>query len=229
MAVPEVKALTFDVFGTVVNWRDSIAREAKAFLGPKGYDRDWHVFADNWRARYQPAMAKVRNGERPWAKLDDLHRENLVELLRETEVSGLSDGDIDYLNRAWHRLDGWPDIVEGLTRLKRKIHPGDLVEWECRDDGEHGQARRVAVGRDPRCGSRPCLQAATRGLRPDRRLSRPEAGAMHDGSGAQRRPARRPRSRLPYRVRQPAARARSQQDQGCAGRARFRCDRRQLY
>ena len=82
MAISDVRALTFDVFGTVVNWRDSIAREAKAFLGPKGYDKDWHEFADRWRARYQPAMAKVRNGERPWAKLDDLHRENLVELLR---------------------------------------------------------------------------------------------------------------------------------------------------
>src|SRR5215472_15059635 len=120
MALSDVKALTFDVFGTVVNWRDSIAREAKALLGPKGYDRDWHVFADKWRERYQPAMATVRNGERPWAKLDDLHHENLVELLRESEISGLSEADIDHLNRAWHRLDGWPDTVEGLTRLKRK-------------------------------------------------------------------------------------------------------------
>ena len=67
MALSDVGALTFDVFGTVVNWRDSIAREAKAILEPKGYDKDWHDFADKWRARYQPAMAKVRNGERPWA------------------------------------------------------------------------------------------------------------------------------------------------------------------
>ena len=121
MALSDVKALTFDVFGTVVNWRDSVAREAKAFLGPRGYDKDWHAFADQWRARYQPAMAKVRSGERAWAKLDDLHRENLVELLRESEISGLSAADIDHLNRAWHRLDGWPDTVEGLTRLKRKF------------------------------------------------------------------------------------------------------------
>ena len=120
MAISEVKALTFDVFGTVVNWRDSIAREAKAFLGPKGYEKDWHDFADKWRARYQPAMAKVRNGERPWTRLDDLHRENLVELLPEFGIAGLSEAEIDHLNRAWHRLDGWPDSVEGLTRLKRK-------------------------------------------------------------------------------------------------------------
>jgi 2-haloacid dehalogenase len=119
MAISDVKALTFDVFGTVVNWRDSIAREAKASLAPKGYDLDWHDFADRWRARYQPAMAKVRNGERPWTRLDDLHRENLIELLPEFGVSGLSAAEIDYLNRAWHRLDGWPDTVEGLTRLKR--------------------------------------------------------------------------------------------------------------
>jgi 2-haloacid dehalogenase len=120
MAISGVKALTFDVFGTVVNWRDSIAREAKASLGPKGYDKDWHHFADQWRARYQPAMAKVRNGERPWTRLDDLHRENLVELLPEFGISGLSQAEIDHLNRAWHRLDGWPDTVAGLTRLKRK-------------------------------------------------------------------------------------------------------------
>jgi 2-haloacid dehalogenase len=120
MAMAEVKALTFDVFGTVVNWRDSIAREARAALAPKGYALDWHDFADRWRARYQPAMAKVRSGERPWAKLDDLHRENLVALLPEFGVVGLSEAELDHLNRAWHRLDGWPDSVEGLTRLKRK-------------------------------------------------------------------------------------------------------------
>ena len=91
MAVSDVKALTFDVFGTVVNWRDSIAREAKNFLGPKGYEKDWHAFADRWRARYQPAMEKVRKGERPWARLDDLHRENLV--VRPVEVIS----DISYL------------------------------------------------------------------------------------------------------------------------------------
>ena len=112
MALTDVKALTFDVFGTVVNWRDSIAREAKSFLAPKGYDKDWHAFADRWRARYQPAMEKVRN---------DLHRENLVDLLEEFEIRGLGEADIDHLNRSWHRLDGWPDSVEGLTRLKRKF------------------------------------------------------------------------------------------------------------
>ena len=121
MALTDVKALTFDVFGTVVNWRDSTARDAEIILGPKGHNKDWHAFADRWRARYQPAMEKVRKGERPWTKLDDLHRENLADLLREFGITGLSDGETDELNRAWHRLDPWPDTVEGLTRLKRKF------------------------------------------------------------------------------------------------------------
>ncbi|HWA62108.1 MAG TPA: haloacid dehalogenase type II, partial [Caulobacteraceae bacterium] len=77
----EIRALTFDVFGTVVDWRSSIAREAEALMAPKGIVRDWGAFADGWRARYVPAMQKVTAGERPWTILDDLHRENLVELL----------------------------------------------------------------------------------------------------------------------------------------------------
>jgi 2-haloacid dehalogenase len=121
VTLSEVRALTFDVFGTVVNWRDSVAREAQALLGPKGYDKDWGAFADRWRARYHPAMERVRKGERPWVRLDDLHRENLVDLLEEFAITGLGEADIDHLNRAWHRLDPWPDTVEGLTRLKRRF------------------------------------------------------------------------------------------------------------
>lgn len=121
MVLADVKALTFDVFGTVVNWRDSVARESQAILAPKGYVKDWHAFADRWRARYQPAMDKVRNGQRPWVKLDELHRENLVDLLEEFKISGLSAAEMEHLNYAWHRLDPWPDTVEGLTRLKQKF------------------------------------------------------------------------------------------------------------
>lgn len=115
-----VKALTFDVFGTVVDWRESIARGARELLAPRGFKRDWHFFADRWRLRYQPALEKVRSGVRPWIRLDDLHRENLVAVLREFEIEGLDDAAIGELNRAWHRLDPWPDAVEGLARLKRK-------------------------------------------------------------------------------------------------------------
>src|SRR5271168_305102 len=184
MALSDVKALTFDVFGTVVNWRDSIAREAKSFLGPKGYQKDWHLFADRWRARYQPAMEMVRKGERPWARLDDLHRENLVELLKEFEISGVGEADVDHLNRAWHRLEGSPDSVEGLTRLKRKFILATLSNGNVALMGQHGQIRRAAVGCDPRRGGCPRLQAAARGLRPQRCTARPKARAVHDGGGA---------------------------------------------
>src|SRR5580692_1977484 len=101
----EIKALTFDVFGTVVDWRSGVAWEAEAMLGPKGHALDWGAFADGWRARYVPAMARVAKGERPFAIIDVLHRENLVELLAETGVRGLSELEIDQLNLAWHRLD----------------------------------------------------------------------------------------------------------------------------
>ncbi len=120
MSLDGVKALTFDVFGTVVDWRGSIAREAEAALAPKGYALDWAAFADAWRGRYQPAMQRIRSGERPFVKLDVLHRENLEEVLPDFGVSGLSDAELDHLNRAWHRLSPWPDSVEGIGRLKGK-------------------------------------------------------------------------------------------------------------
>lgn len=116
-----VRAITFDVFGTVVDWRSSVAREVEAALAVKGHVLDWAHFADRWRARYQPAMEKVRTGQRPFAILDELHRENLVALLEEEGIRELSETEIDHLNRAWHRLDPWPDTVEGLTRLKRRF------------------------------------------------------------------------------------------------------------
>ncbi len=117
----EIRALTFDVFGTVVDWRSSVARDVEAVLARRGHALDWAAFADRWRARYQPAMEKVRTGERPFVPLDDLHRENLEELLKEDGIVDLSEVEKDHLNRAWHRLDPWPDAVEGLTRLKRRF------------------------------------------------------------------------------------------------------------
>jgi 2-haloacid dehalogenase len=117
----DIRALTFDVFGTVVDWRTSVAREAEAILGAEGHALDWAAFADGWRARYVPAMAKVSRGERPFVILDDLHRENLVELLAEHGVGDLSEAEVDELNLAWHRLDPWPDVLEGLGRLKRRF------------------------------------------------------------------------------------------------------------
>lgn len=120
MSLDQVKALTFDVFGTVVDWRNSIAREAESLLAPKGHALDWHAFADAWRGRYQPAMQKIRSGERPFTKLDILHRENLEEILPTFGIDDLTEAERDHLNRAWHRLTPWPDAPEGLARLKQK-------------------------------------------------------------------------------------------------------------
>ena len=116
-----VKALTFDVFGTVVDWRNSIAKEAAALLASEGYTVDGQAFALAWRARYQPSMEEVRAGRRPFAKLDVLHRENLLDVLEEFDIDGLSETAIDALNHTWHRLDPWPDVPDGLGRLKRRF------------------------------------------------------------------------------------------------------------
>jgi 2-haloacid dehalogenase len=116
-----VQALTFDVFGTVVDWRSSITREGEALGRAKGLSIDWASFADAWRGLYQPNLSRVRNGELPWTKLDDLHRMSLDRLLVDYGISGLSESEIDHFNRAWHRLDPWPDAVSGLTRLRRRF------------------------------------------------------------------------------------------------------------
>jgi 2-haloacid dehalogenase len=116
--------LAFDVFGTVVDWRSGIARENALFLATIGRsDIDSSAFADDWRARYQPAMAAVRDGKRPFVVLDVLHREMLEAALlaRSVDVSALDRAMLDDWTRAWHRLDPWPEAVEGLNRLKARF------------------------------------------------------------------------------------------------------------
>ena len=115
-----VKALTFDVFGTVVDWRGSIIREGQLLAAKKGYNVDWARFADNWRSGYGPAMNKVRSGELPWTKIDDLHRMILDDLVEEYSLTGLSEAELVHFNEAWHRLSPWPDTVSGLNKLKSK-------------------------------------------------------------------------------------------------------------
>lgn len=116
----QVKALTFDVFGTVVDWRSSIIREGERLAAAKGLKLDWAKFADAWRAGYSPAMDRVRKGELPWTTIDALHRMTLDRLLNEFAIRGLTETEIDHFNRAWHRLQPWPDAVAGLTRLRKK-------------------------------------------------------------------------------------------------------------
>lgn len=116
-----VKALVFDTFGTVVDWRGSIIREATQWGQAKNLQIDWGNFADRWRAGYGPSMDKVRKGALPWMKLDDLHRMILEHLLTEFKITGLTEEEKDHWNRVWHRLSGWPDSIEGLTRLKKNF------------------------------------------------------------------------------------------------------------
>src|SRR5215472_10391883 len=119
--LPSVKALFFDVFGTLVDWRTSIAREAKAVLEPLGHKTDWLSFADAWRDEYQPGMEEVRAGRIPFSKLDVLHRRNLDRILPRFGFTGLSEQVTVHLNRAWHRLDAWADVAPGLHQLKHKF------------------------------------------------------------------------------------------------------------
>jgi 2-haloacid dehalogenase len=115
-----VKALVFDTFGTVVDWRSSVIAEGQRLGQQKHLDVDWAKFADAWRAGYGPSMDRVRKGEVPWTKLDVLHRGTLDKLIVDFHVTGLSEAEKDHLNRAWHRLKPWPDAVRGLTRLKTR-------------------------------------------------------------------------------------------------------------
>jgi len=123
MVWDKVQALVFDVFGTVVDWRTGVAREAAPFLAKYGQGRiDPLALADAWRRQYSPSMQAVRSGQRPFVRLDVLHRENLEIALREfgVDVGAIPAAELDELNLAWHRLDPWPDSVAGLARLKTR-------------------------------------------------------------------------------------------------------------
>ncbi|MFT3666788.1 haloacid dehalogenase type II [Piscinibacter sp.] len=119
--MPEVKLLLFDVFGTLVDWHGSIAREAAALLGARGIALDGAAFATAWRDQYQPAMEEVRSGRLPFCKLDALHRRNLDIVLRDFGLDYVDEATRRELNLAWHRLDAWPDVTPGLARLRTKF------------------------------------------------------------------------------------------------------------
>lgn len=115
-----INALFFDIFGTCVDWRSGVIREAEAAGRQFGLTNvDWPAFADAWRARYQPQMETVRSGTRPWTLLDRLHRESLDLVIAEFGLDAIGNEARDELNLVWHRLDPWPDTVPGLQRLKR--------------------------------------------------------------------------------------------------------------
>lgn len=123
IALRGVRVILFDVFGTLVDWRSGVAREAAEFLAGHGVQQaDAFAFADAWRKGYQPAMEEVRSGRRPFTPLDVLHRENLERLLPQFGIdpASVTAPQLDQLNLAWHRLDPWPDVIPGLTRLKSR-------------------------------------------------------------------------------------------------------------
>jgi 2-haloacid dehalogenase len=118
---PPLRALAFDVFGTVVDFRGSIVREVEILARTKGLTVDAGAFVDAWRDGYQPAMQRVRTGELPWMKIDALHRLILDGIVERFGLGVLDEGERAHLNLAWHRLDPWPDSVPGLARLKRRF------------------------------------------------------------------------------------------------------------
>jgi 2-haloacid dehalogenase len=120
MSADGVKALFFDVFGTLVDWRSGVAAATEAVLRPQGIALDWIGFADAWRDQYQPAMEAVRSGGMAYTKLDVLHRRTLQRILPRFGLADLKDIDLDRLTLAWHQLDAWPDVQAGLSRLRQR-------------------------------------------------------------------------------------------------------------
>jgi 2-haloacid dehalogenase len=126
--VPNVQpvAIVFDTFGTVVDWRSSLIADLSKFGESKGITADWTSLVDAWRAAYHPSMDRVRKGELPWTKLDDLHRASLDHLVSQFGIKGLTEEDLVHINKGWHRLHPWADSVPGLTRLKSRFIIGPL-------------------------------------------------------------------------------------------------------
>jgi 2-haloacid dehalogenase len=116
-----IRALFFDVFGTLVDWRTGVAREAKSILDPLGYSLDWIAFADAWREQYQPGMEEVRAGRIPYTKLDVLQRQMLQKILPGFGLDKIGETELDRLTLAWHHLDAWNDVSAGLARLRRRF------------------------------------------------------------------------------------------------------------
>jgi 2-haloacid dehalogenase len=124
--VSEVKAILFDTFGSVVDWRGSLIEDLTGWGAGRGIQADWTGLVDAWRAAYAPSMDRVRQGLEPWTRLDDLHRATLERLVAQFGIQGLAEADLDHINHGWHRLRPWPDSVAGLTRLRTRYVIGPL-------------------------------------------------------------------------------------------------------
>jgi 2-haloacid dehalogenase len=117
----DIKALFFDMFGTILDWRSGIAAHSAAILAPRGKKLDFIAFAEAWRDQYQPSMEKIRSGSTPFVKLDQLHRSNLEAILPRFGLEGLAPKTLERLNRGWHRLACWPDVADAMPRLRQKF------------------------------------------------------------------------------------------------------------
>jgi len=122
----EIRAIVFDTFGTLVDWRTSLIGELTAFGAERGVAGDWTGLVDAWRGAYVPSMDRVRRGEVPWTKLDDLHRTSLDALVVRFGIAGLTEADLQHINLGWHRLKPWPDVVAGLHLLHERFILGPL-------------------------------------------------------------------------------------------------------
>ena len=133
MNVPTIKALLFDTFGTVVNWRGSVIDDFRSFGRRVGLDVDWEAFVDEWKAAYRPGMDAVRTGKWPWTRVDRIYRMKLDDIIPKYGLDRLGEEDRAHLNRVWHRLRPWPDAVAGLDRLKRSyvIAPLSNSDLDC--------------------------------------------------------------------------------------------------
>jgi 2-haloacid dehalogenase len=129
----DLKALVFDTFGTVVDWRTSVIEDFRAFGKHKVMNVDWEAFVDEWKTSYRPGMDAVRSGQWPWTRVDQIYRKKLDEILPKYGVIGLTEHEKVYLNRVWHRLNPWPDSVAGLARLKKEyvIAPLSNSDLDC--------------------------------------------------------------------------------------------------
>ena len=141
MPAPRLKAVLFDVFGTVVDWRTSVIRQLAAFGAERGLDAEWAAITDDWRGEYQPAMEEVRSGRRAWTPLDALHRESLERVLAHHGLREVTASELDALTMAWHFLDPWPDAVPGIQTLRTRFTVGTLSNGNTTlltDMAEHG-------------------------------------------------------------------------------------------
>ena len=147
MTIETVKAVVFDTFGTITDWRSSIAAEGAKIAHTKGIeDFNGDAFARAWRAGYRPGMARVTSGERGWTPVDVIHRERLEEILPQFGLDMLNDDERTHLNEAWHRINPWPDSIPGLLRIKKKYLIAPAIERVIDAFDQHGKTGRHSVG-----------------------------------------------------------------------------------